>query len=454
MSAGMVGPVQQPPGRYMTCEDASSWEDTILRNQDRYARIGCRRSIRFALLSLLLLMACEDQGTGSGSFSVVDSAGVTIVESTGPVWKGGEGWRVTPEPQVVIGIREGDERYLLDDVRGVRRLTDGRIAILDHGSYRVRVYDRAGTHLIDMGGEGDGPSEFRTPQYLGVVSDTLFVYEVIGGAMTWLSPDGQLLRTSSGFSQAERSMGSVHMFGHLETGYGIGTRFGTATYQPRDLGINRKPWSIWRFGLVTPGIDSLVSVPGGEVEILSSDGRGTHQRRFVFGKWSCLAVSKNRIYAGPTEEFSIQVYDGDGNLLRIIRRNEKPRRVTRSDFNQWVDQYLGVLDRPRRERAEMRRTASDLKVAETMPAFRWIGADSEENLWVEEWKGVGIDQGKFSVFGPDGVWLGTIELPDGLLLPFGEPDKQTVEIGSDYVLGVWSDDYGVEQVRLYGLEKN
>lgn len=426
----------------------------IPQHRGSNARSRFPHAFGLALLLLLVLVACDRQEVGKVTFSALDSAGVTIVESTEQLWKRGEGWKVAPEPEVIIGIREGDERYLLDDVGGVRRFSNGRIAILDRGSSRVRVYDGTGAHLMDLGGEGDGPSEFRTPQFLGLVSDTLFVYEVIGGGLTWFSPDGRLLRTSNGFSQADRMVGSIHMFGYFEDGFGIGTRLRTRLDQPRDLGINREPWSIWRFGLVDQSIDSLVSVPGGEVEILSSDGRGTRQRRFVFGKWTCLAASKNRIYAGPTEEYSIQVSDGEGKLLRIIRREQEARRVTRSDFNKWVDQYLGVLDRPRAERAEMRRTASELKMAETMPSFRWIGVDSEDNLWVEEWEGVGIEQGRFSVFRPDGAWLGHVELPEGLVVPFGEPDRQIIEIGTDYVLGVWSDEYGVEQVRLYSIEKN
>ncbi len=417
------------------------------------ARRGAIRTLLFTVLSAFLPTACQWGQSGSETFSVVDSAGVTIAESKRPLWEKGEAWTIAREPEVVIGLREGDERYLLNEVGGVRRLSDGRIAILDRGSYRVRVYDRTGIHLMDLGGEGDGPSEFRTPQFLGLVSDTLFVYEVIGGALTWFSPDGQLLRTSNGFSQADRTTGTLRMFGQLQPDFGIATRTGGARYQPSDLGIDREPWSIWRFGLVNPGVDSLVSVPGGEIEVLASDGRGTRQRRYVFGKWTCFAASEDRIYAGPTDEFSIQEFDREGNLLRIIRRDEVPRRVTRSDFNNWVDQYLDVLDRPRNQRAEMRRTAGELKVAETVPAFKWIGVDSEGSLWVEEWEGVGIDQGIFSVFRPDGAWLGHVEIPDGLAVPFGEPDKQTIEIGSDYLLGVWPDDFGVEQVRLYRIEK-
>jgi hypothetical protein len=72
---------------------------------------------------------------------------------------------------------------------------------------------------------------------------------------------------------------------------------------------------------------------------------------------------------------------------------------------------------------------------------------------VEEWEDVGLEQGRFSVFRPDGAWLGYVEIPEGLTAGRGWSDTQMLKIGSDYILGVWANDYGVEQVRLYGIEK-
>ncbi|MFC1575915.1 hypothetical protein ACFL5A_04670 [Gemmatimonadota bacterium] len=387
------------------------------------------------------------------TFQTTDSSGVIIAESTDPLWTEGGGWIVSAEPQVVIGQVEGDERYLLNEVRGVRRLSDGRIAILDAGSRRVRLYDSAGTHLMDLGGEGDGPGEFRTPQFLGVAGDTLFVYEAIGGPLTWYSPDGNLLRTSSGFSQAQREHGTLHMIGTLGAHLALGVRHGAAGYQVLPTGILREPISVWRIGLMDSEDDSLFSVPGYEVEIVSSDGRGTLQRRYVFGKWTGLAASNRRVYVAPTDEYSIRVHDEVGRLLTVIRRDLPPRRVTRRDLNRWVEEYLEILDLPQEEREEMGRTSRELKIAETMPAFRWMTVDSEDNLWVEEWKGVGLAQGSFSVFRPDGAWLGNVDVPEGLPWDWGDHLQQLMEIGSDYLLGVWKNAYGVEQVRMYGIEK-
>ncbi len=415
-------------------------------------RTNYAHTILFTILALILLPACRERESDTRTFTVADSAGVTIVESTRPLWKSGEGWALSPEPEVVIGLAEGDERYLLSEVAGVRRLSDGRIAVLDAGSYRVRVYDGAGRHLMDLGGEGDGPSEFRWPQFLGRVSDTLFVYE-LDGSLTWFTPYGQLVRTSGVSYQTDGELVPPVMLGYLEDRYGIGIRTPRVGNRSLVEGLNRQPWQVWRFDLSSSGTDSLFSVPGHE-EVNSFPRPGvTGHHPYVFGKETFLAASKRWVYAAPTDAFSIQVHDPEGMLRRIVRRVEAPRRVTPSDFDRWLEQYLGILDPPPERTAEMRRSARELSVAETMPAFRSIVVDSEDNLWVEEWEDVGLGQGRFSVFRADGAWLGHVGIPEGLPVLRGYYAHQLMEIGSDYLLGVWTDEYGVEQVRLYRIEK-
>ncbi len=48
------------------------------------------------------------------------------------------------------------------------------------------------------------------------------------------------------------------------------------------------------------------------------------------------------------------------------------------------------------------------------------------------------------VFGGEGIWLGTVVLPDRFDL---------YDIGDDYVLGRWQDDLDVVHVQLYELVK-
>ena len=46
------------------------------------------------------------------------------------------------------------------------------------------------------------------------------------------------------------------------------------------------------------------------------------------------------------------------------------------------------------------------------------------------------------VFDPEGRWLGRVPMPARLVVH---------EIGQEYVLGVWADDDGGEEIRLYGI---
>ena len=52
---------------------------------------------------------------------------------------------------------------------------------------------------------------------------------------------------------------------------------------------------------------------------------------------------------------------------------------------------------------------------------------------------------RWAVFDPEGRWLGDVETPRG---------GRVWDIGNDYVLGVWQDALGVQQVRMYRLVKS
>ncbi len=418
-------------------------------------RIAGRRRgapVCMSVAIVFLWAGCGGGANGGKPFVQFDSAGVTVTESARPLWRNGEAWTLSPEPDVSIGLREGDERYALTDVRGVRRLHDGKIAVLD-GSNRVRIYGADGVHLADLGGEGDGPSEFRTAQYLGAREDSLFVFEAIGGNRKWFSMEGELLGATGNFSTDDRANGTLLLIGELGGDTAVGVRDGPAGRRSYEVGLHRQAWSIWRFGLGDHATDSVTEVPGAEEMILETGPRGTHHQNYVFGKYTVLAVSEQFIYVGFNDRFAIRAYDREGLLRAIVRRADEPRGANRSDFRNWIDQWADIANVAEDERAELEHGLAQLHFAESMPAFRSIAADTDGNLWVEEWEDVGLKQGSFSVFRPDGAWLGTVAVPDGLSDDRVAFNEQVIEIGSDYFLGVWSDEYDVDQVRLYRIEK-
>ena len=80
----------------------------------------------------------------------------------------------------------------------------------------------------------------------------------------------------------------------------------------------------------------------------------------------------------------------------------------------------------------------------TMPSYEHARVDALSNVWVKEYNRPGDNTPRWSMFDSSGVWLGTLTFPVRF-----EP----LDIGSDYVLGLWRDEDDVEHVRMYQLVK-
>ena len=92
--------------------------------------------------------------------------------------------------------------------------------------------------------------------------------------------------------------------------------------------------------------------------------------------------------------------------------------------------------------------------AETLPVLRSLHLDAAGNLRVERYFGPGVEPSPFEVYALDGTWLGSVSMPPGLDRGATAASAPRLEIGDDYVLGVWRDAQGIEYVRLYRLDKS
>jgi hypothetical protein len=66
------------------------------------------------------------------------------------------------------------------------------------------------------------------------------------------------------------------------------------------------------------------------------------------------------------------------------------------------------------------------------------------NIWLQEYRIGSGEPYRWSVFDPNGQWLGIVQTPAQLTVN---------EIGKDYIIGVWRDDLDVQHVRIYSLVK-
>ena len=110
---------------------------------------------------VLGLAACDSAPAPPGTV-LTDSAGIAIATALEPLWGPGEGWAVSTEPLVEIGAATGGREYLLDNVVGAARLSNGDIVLGEWMSGELRRYDRNGTFMWRAAGRGEGPGECGT----------------------------------------------------------------------------------------------------------------------------------------------------------------------------------------------------------------------------------------------------------------------------------------------------
>ena len=167
----------------------------------------------------------------------------------------------------------------------------------------------------------------------------------------------------------------------------------------------------------------------------------------------------NLVVIGSTDRYEFHAYDGSGgSLVRIVRRDHAYRVPTRDEVTAATEEFIED-EVPEQHASMVRGAVAEAPMVEMLPAFRAVLGDALGHLWVEEYVlagagATGAPVGNSSaaeaaaplwtVFDPEGRALGFVETPAGLTL---------FEIGADYVLGLATDELGIERVQVWALER-
>jgi hypothetical protein len=125
-------------------------------------------STRF-LPFILILIAAVSSAQSSDSL-------MRTIHNTGEGrWDAGGDTTLVFEEDLVIGVEDGDEDYVLGRVFDVAIGGDGAIYVLDNGFNRVQKYDSTGVFITSFGAKGEGPGMFMFPVSMDVDGGTVYV---------------------------------------------------------------------------------------------------------------------------------------------------------------------------------------------------------------------------------------------------------------------------------------
>lgn len=389
----------------------------------------------------LLLAGCSGSPDAQATLpsTIRDSSGVAIVENhpstATPVCE------VAPEPSLVIGDMNGPAEYQLFRTFGARRLSDGRIAVVNQGSQQLRFYDAEGRFLTASGRAGDGPGEFRSAFTLNVLpGDTLWVGDMHPWQWEIFAPDGTWVRSL----RPEPPHINSEAYNVLEDGRVLIAEASRDQYPSGEFHVRKMTVTLHdRDGALVDTIGTFeMQRQGGfdDLPYFSVSG--------MFDPSSRVVTAGNRIITAHTSLPELRVYEAEDplRLVRIIRWIAEERPVTRPMIEAERDRISRLY--PDAEEADRRQmiylqVREDRPVAENLPYFSVLVVGRDGRIWVRDYKAP-IDSGldEWLVFDPEGALQCRVEV-----FAF----EQMPEFGSDYILVMKRDELGVERIFLHKL---
>ena len=349
-------------------------------------------------------------------------------------------WTLSDEPAVIIGGADEREGYLLHEVVGATRLGDGRIVILNGGTLELKYYDSEGAHLLDAGGEGEGPGEFQW--FWGATRlprDSILVLS--GTGLARFGPDGRYAgslpfeppppgecRWTIEGGQHPLADGSILAVFNVYVGVFRGWRCPIP-------GEAQPPALVGRFIPAIGAFDTIAELPG--VEQSYGGTRHAHPRNLVY------AIADDGVYLGNTGSDTILVMDMSGDTIALLP----------------VPFELVAVPGDARATGSTNLT---LIYPDHYPRFARLVAVPGDRVWVMAypplkepvWHSDMVNArlfrrtedggARWRVVGRDGLPIAEVRTPEGFFL---------LEVGDAHVLGLHKDELDRESVRLYRLTR-
>lgn len=394
--------------------------------------------------------ATDSQAPPTGA-TVRDSAGVRIVENHDGSRTADGPWRAAPEAEVEIGPGALGGDRILFEVKGVVRLSDGRLVVANGGSAELLWFDSLGAFLRSTGRRGEGPGEFKSIVRLHrCAADTLLVSEWL--RVSQFDPQGRFV-DSRRLVLGTEDEGGISLHGPAEDCSAVLVA-GSPTSPPPLKRIHAVPATLFWWNPTTDARDTVASVVRHHVFGMERDGR-TLPFVVPWSERTHWTVVGDRLYLGSTHRAEFRAFDRRGRLRSILRYRTGPRPVTEADRRTYRErrEELIAANPSFRESFRVPRL-SDFPLSDERPAHSGLLGDDQDRLWVRghprslggwpylvTWDRTAEPE-VWTVFDADGRWVGSLEMPPGFELMSARHAR---------ALGILRDALDRESVRVYRI---
>lgn len=378
-----------------------------------------------------------------------DSAGVAIMAYETLPDPAGSTIELADGPTLSLGGAGSPPEQEFSRIAGVVRLSDGRIVVGDAGSGELRFFDAQGGFLTRSGGAGEGPGEFRRLSFVGrLAGDSILAGDAALSRVQVFDPQGRYAR---GMTAGDGGpTWAPNPVGVTAEGRVLALQRTTPTPADFDKPV-RVPTPVLLHDPARARWDTLATPPGAG-QLIRAAERGVMMEVVAYGGHSDAAAGADIVALVDSDILGASIFSG-GTLAAEIRVTSAPVPVTPEILALRAEEAMAVWPAGMSDEARQafRQRALTGPHGANLPQVVSVEVDAIGRIWLNLLRHPGETGERFVVFSREGEWLAELTLPAGLDRGTTGADGPGMDIGRDYLLGVWRDGDGVETVRLYRL---
>ncbi|MDH4271746.1 MAG: 6-bladed beta-propeller, partial [Candidatus Aminicenantes bacterium] len=281
--------------------------------------------------------------------------------------------------ELAIGYEGGKEERAFADINDIAVDASENIYVLDIRQGKIRVFDKNGQYLRDIGQRGQGPAEFQFPNQILVTPGQEFaIVDLIASRLLFFSLAGAFKRSVPTWKHGRPIRALVDPEGNIVCEI--------------LLGGEKKGFALMKFDSDFEEPLTITFKERGKVPLLED-----LSPRIV---WS--VTQQGQIIWGDSGEYEVKILDRTGKLINKITKESDPEKIVAAEYQEQIKKKFGGKPIP---------PDFEQELPKYYPAFRSLELDDQGRLFVSTYEKVKGGKGYFiDVFDPESKYIAKIPL--------------------------------------------
>jgi len=337
--------------------------------------------LNMSLVSLFIFCSLFITGLLHGEkVKIKKEKGVTVVYNPKmPASLPGEPAQIILKEDLSIGVKEGQEEYMLLEPVSLEVDAQGNIYVLDRKASHIKVYDKNGKFLKTISKKGQGPGEVQGPRDIHITpKGEILVNDSSTRRLLFFSLDGQFIREISAGKMWMLLNPKVDTSGNIVASFTL-------------IGEEFKE-ELKKFNSELKPILTIASIPIAKPPVINP--------YFPRAYW-CLTKKDNIIW-GITTKYEFNILNPQGKLIKKIVKDYNPEKITKEDKAKRIKDMYGDNPIPPEVKLEF---------PKNFPAFREFTCDEQGRIFVRTHEKTKEEKGSYyDVFDPEGRYIAKVFL--------------------------------------------